>query len=385
VKNLKEKIAVVHALFDVIGGGEKLALTTVDSMIKSGYDVTIITGTDVDKEKIKLILGSDISNIKIIRIVSKTSNYLAKLTNNRSVRLRRVAIYRKIFNKSIYRKIKNQYDLIIDTQTNLPSPSDIAYIHFPATIGTSRKRNFIEKIYDEITYRYSLKLTKTRPGKTLTNSKWTANKIYKEFNIIPEVVYPPVDLQDFLKIAYKDHKEKNVITISRFSPEKSLDKILNFAKKFPDYNFYLIGSTTPRLSDNLLNYLKEEIKKLQLKNVFLMPDLPRNEMLKLMSESKIYLHPPFAEHFGISIVEAMASGLIPVVYKDGGAWTDIVSNVDRNLGYIDTDWEIALKYATENEEKLREKSVEFSKNFSREKFEERILNVIDYALEIKKI
>ncbi|MGC9135220.1 MAG: hypothetical protein ACP5GV_08150, partial [Caldisphaera sp.] len=112
---MKAKVAVIHALFDVIGGGEKLVLTAVNSMIKDGYDVTIITGTDVDKEKIKSILGYDLTNIKIIKIISKTSNYLANLTNNRSIRLRRVAISRKIFNKNNYKKIKDQYDLIIDT------------------------------------------------------------------------------------------------------------------------------------------------------------------------------------------------------------------------------------------------------------------------------
>jgi glycosyltransferase involved in cell wall biosynthesis len=108
-------------------------------------------------------------------------------------------------------------------------------------------------------------------------------------------------------------------------------------------------------------------------------------MIKLMSESKIYLHPPFAEHFGISIVESMAAGLIPVVYKDGGGWTDIVSNIDKNLGYDETNWEYAIKYAIENEQKLREKSVEFSKNFSKEKFEERFLNIINYVLQIKEL
>jgi glycosyltransferase involved in cell wall biosynthesis len=382
---LKYKIAIIHALFDSIGGTESLALHAASALLKNGFDTDIITATDVNKEKIKSILNVDYSDIRFIKINLKKLNFLAMLTSNRSVRLRRIIMYNKIFSKEYLRYLYENYNLVIDTQSNLITPVDITYIHFPVTMSTFKGTNFKIKIYNFLIHYNSKKFSKSKSGRVITNSKWTANKIYKEFNVIPDVVYPPVNVEDFLKISYNGHKEKNIITVSRFSPEKGLDKILNLASKFPDYNFYLIGSTVNGLSDQLINQLQNEIKNENLKNVYLLPNYPRNEMIKLMSESKIYLHPPFAEHFGISIVESMASGLIPVVYKDGGGWTDIVSNIDKNLGYDETNWEYAIKYAIENEQKLREKSVEFSKNFSKEKFEERFLNIINYVLQIKEL
>ena len=52
--------------------------------------------------------------------------------------------------------------------------------------------------------------------------------------------------------------------------------------------------------------------------VKLMPNASQEEMTEAMSNSMIYLHTMKGEHFGISIVEAMAAGLIPVIPSFGG-------------------------------------------------------------------
>jgi glycosyltransferase involved in cell wall biosynthesis len=43
-----------------------------------------------------------------------------------------------------------------------------------------------------------------------------------------------------------------------------------------------------------------------------------NNLLSIMRESKVYFHPMVGEQFGISIIEAMAAGLVPVVSDVGG-------------------------------------------------------------------
>jgi alpha-1,2-mannosyltransferase len=43
-----------------------------------------------------------------------------------------------------------------------------------------------------------------------------------------------------------------------------------------------------------------------------------SKLIQLMQLAKVYFHPRIDEHFGISIVEAMASGLVPVVSDIGG-------------------------------------------------------------------
>ena len=99
----------------------------------------------------------------------------------------------------------------------------------------------------------------------------------------------------------------------------------------PEASFYLVGSTGPS-SKLVLNLLEERAKGL--KNFNIETEVPRRRILELMSQASIYLHPPHAEHFGIAIAEAAAAGLVPVVYRDGGGWTDIASRVDRALGTL---------------------------------------------------
>ena len=61
------------------------------------------------------------------------------------------------------------------------------------------------------------------------------------------------------------------------------------------------------------------IKQLQVADrVKIITNLRRKELREMLLNSKIYLHPTINEHFGISIVEAMSSGCIPIVHDSGG-------------------------------------------------------------------
>ena len=59
----------------------------------------------------------------------------------------------------------------------------------------------------------------------------------------------------------------------------------------------------------------------------LIPNATKDEMMNAMSTSMVYLHTMNGEHFGISIVEAMAAGLIPVVPSYGGCSEIVPANI----------------------------------------------------------
>jgi len=118
----------------------------------------------------------------------------------------------------------------------------------------------------------------------------------------------------------------------------------------------------------------------------LRPDVPRRRILELMSQASIYLHPPFAEHFGIAIAEAAAAGLIPVVYRDGGGWTDIVSRIDEGLGYTSVEEAAHIIRSLLNDpgrlKELSSKAREVAKGFSYERFREKLDEVLKELIKL---
>ncbi|MEB3691424.1 MAG: hypothetical protein G5Z43_000176, partial [Caldisphaeraceae archaeon] len=219
---MKHKVAIIHGTFEEIGGGERLVIDIIDILRKNGFETTLFTG-EVDKEKVKKIFHFDLDDqIKIVTVKSSTASLLYKLRPYGAFRLRRIA-YRKSLDKKYMKEIRESYDISIDTQLNMPSNSDISYIHFPITIDTYSRKGLKRKLYNFIVSRYISSFKNSRPGMVLTNSKWTASKVYKEFGIVADVLYPPVDIRYFSNAAYGSHEEKSVVTISRFTPEKGLE------------------------------------------------------------------------------------------------------------------------------------------------------------------
>jgi glycosyltransferase involved in cell wall biosynthesis len=210
----------------------------------------------------------------------------------------------------------------------------------------------------------------------MTNSTWTAKYVrgaYGSQRIY--VVHPPVNVEELSSIG--GDRDRIVLTVSRIEWDKRVWEIPEIARLLPEAEFYLVGSTSPG-SGPVLKALKERAEGLR--NFHVETDVPRKRIIELMSQASIYLHPPLAEHFGIAIAEAAAAGLVPVVYRDGGGWTDIASRIDQGLGYTSVE-EAAhiIRSLLDDPERLKElsaKAREVAKGFSYERFKERLNEVI---------
>ncbi|MEM3926869.1 MAG: glycosyltransferase [Desulfurococcaceae archaeon] len=371
--------AYILHLFSVAGGGERVSLEIAQILRNKGFRVIYITNSSKALKRVAELLGLP-GDFETIEVNSWAEKLLAH--TGRFIRLRRLLLLEKGLSKLSSIPIEED-TLIIDTNTNYPFNVDISYIHYPLILPTMESKSIHLKFYDWIINHVARKMH-GKPRLVLTNSAWTAKIIKDVFEIDAEVIYPPVDVDYFLYDGRK--KEKIILTISRFTPEKNLHLLPRVASSLSDYEWYLVGSLgTTRseldVSNRVLRRIWKEIKKLEIKNFHVVINLPRKELRELLLKANFYVHPMFAEHFGISIAEAISAGCIPIVYRDGGAWTDIVSPINHELGYTTLsevhDIIRSLEKSPDKMEKLRTRSIEYSRKFKTEVFREKFINILE--------
>ncbi len=181
-------------------------------------------------------------------------------------------------------------------------------------------------------------------------------------------------------------KENIILSVGRFTKAintKKQEFLVDVFKKIYDrglsnWRFVLVGSVLPKDND-FVGTLKRRAEGYP---IDVLPNVSFKKLREFYKKAKIYWHaagfgedldkhPERAEHFGISTVEAMGAGVVPVVIN-AGAQPEIVANGISGFLFKTEDELIAKTILLTQNEKLREKiSREATKRvklFSRKEF-----------------
>ena len=121
---------------------------------------------------------------------------------------------------------------------------------------------------------------------------------------------------------------------------KGLDHFIEIAKLLPDIDFIHIGKwSNPKGEKN--TQAIEKIKEDSPQNIQYLGFVQTELLNKIYSESKVYLQLSRHEAFGVSVVEAMSYGCIPIV-SNAYALPEIVGDNGTIIDEIDYD-ELAKK------------------------------------------
>lgn len=331
------RIALVHDTLNKWGGGEEFVLALAKTLKELGHnvDLYVIEKTDWNRVKKYTSYGRlEVDNEYVLPFFKMLPTIYARMVH---------WLGRDIMGIHIIRNRK--YDLIIATkQIMVPIFADIVYMHFPSFIPGFMYLYHPEKyLYNKFLRAYSkpleliaetlIALFKSLDYKPLilTNSRFSASIIERFLDVKALVLYPPINVEKYLPLSQNKSREDLVVTISRISPEKNLSIVLEVAREVKNVKFVILGSIG--LQSYYLSLLKM-LKTSKLEDrVKIVTNAPENVKMEILKRAKIYLHPMKYEHFGIAIVEAMASGLVPIVHRSGGPWTDIVEFGKYGLGF----------------------------------------------------
>ncbi len=371
------RVALVHTAFFIAGGGERLLLEMYRALKDLSHEVDLYAAY-LDERAWQVITDGMGDVPEPIVLGEPQVNRLF-----RRAQMLRALLAAWYLGRPV-EKLRSRYDLIVQTFVGVPLRwADATYVHFPLAelpayyLRVERlELGLRERAYNSLVA-WMAKALADRSKPVMTNSAWTAERVKRAYGSQRiYVVHPPVNVGELLSIG--GDRGKIVLTVSRIDWSKRVWEIPDIARLVPEAEFYLVGSTSSS-SGPILSLIEKRSEGLR--NFHLETDVPRRRILELMSQASIYLHPPFAEHFGIAIAEAAAAGLVPVVYRDGGGWTDIVSRIDEGLGYTSVE-EAAhiIRSLLDDPGRLRAlsaKAREVAKGFSYEKFKERLNEVIN--------
>jgi alpha-1,2-mannosyltransferase len=97
-------------------------------------------------------------------------------------------------------------------------------------------------------------------------------------------------------------------------------------EKYKDVKLMLLGSVRNAGDEAIVNSLRQKAKDLNIMdNVVFLTNATYEKVITMLSISACGIHTMWNEHFGISIVEMMAAGLVVVAHNSGGPASDIVT------------------------------------------------------------
>ncbi len=153
-------------------------------------------------------------------------------------------------------------------------------------------------------------------NRVIAVSKSNRNEIIQNCNVKPQkikLIYNAIELKN----SEKSFPKKNqVLTVGEINEEtvlrKGLDRFIQLSKAFPNIEFIHIGKWTDKHgkpSNNALNKLKSDASE----NIKFLGFVSYDILKRTFQESKIYLQLSRHEAFGVSVLEAMKYGCVPIV------------------------------------------------------------------------
>jgi glycosyltransferase involved in cell wall biosynthesis len=225
------------------------------------------------------------------------------------------------------RSCHRQYDLVFNSNNTLhgldPQANYLHYIYFPLAVNAQGLIYFHEYRGSSPRALYGRIITRLlqSTGKVSSDfpiyaiSQFTSDailQVYPEYQGKVVIIYPP---SFDGTINTETNRTTRCVTVGSISPDKNQLQQASIASQLPELEFWIIGSVK---SKSYYRKCQKYISSQGLNHVQMMTNLPYAELQKALSQASFVLHTKPDEHFGISTVEAIAAGCIPIIHNSGG-------------------------------------------------------------------
>lgn len=357
------KIGIFDPYLDDLGGGEKYMMTIAECLSKR-HKVVVFWNDRKDLDEILRRFSLDLSRVVVTKnIFSPKVSFVERLLKTKL------------------------YDVIIVlSDGSIPfSLSKKLFIHIQSPM--------IHVKINGLKTKFKI----SRVTNFFCNAYFTKQYIDRTFGVESAVLYPPVNI-----LAKKIKKENIILHVGRFRARNvDVNRLVDYKKQEVMIRVFkdLVKSGLKEWRFILAVGLKEDDRvnfgQLQ-KEAFGYPiefmiNKTNKELWDLYSRAKIYWHasgygedlkrhPERAEHFGISTVEAMAAGTVPVVFAAGGQREIVEDGKDGFFWKTLSQLQEKTLLLINNEDKrqiMAQEAQKRAQDFSKEKFCQNLYEIIE--------
>lgn len=342
-KDIKPTINTLIYLPNIVqnAGGCHVVIDLINYMIINGYSANILYNGIYNYKEIMLFKAIQMENIN--------------------------DVYFKQIVSTIWNSIFNAYD--IANRYNLPLTNFVqGYEEYFENGG----------IYGIVELSYKL------ADNNLTISKYLQNKLKSVFNYSSDVISNSIHL-DFIKKENFRKKIRNFTIILRESIMKGDFLLLDIVK--------ILDNKFKNIKINIIymnNYIEFPNRNLENKNEinYIKGPLERKKIYNILQETDIYIDASINEGFGLTALEAMAGGAVPVVsnsfgvleYMENGKNGFVINEVNDVNKYIDK-----IDALMNNNELFLEMRKNGKKTIEKYDYDNRINDYIEYFKKSEKL
>ena len=299
------KIAIFHDYFGTVGGGEKVAIEMARIL-----DADIIT-TDIDAikkidQQVRVISLGKTIKFPPLKQISATIRYY-------------------------FSDFSDKYNLFIFTGNWSTAAAhrhhpNVWYCHTPVRAFYDLYKTFLARqnfiirqlfrfwvYFNRIFDQHSV----IKVDRIFANSQNVQKRVLKFHNRCSDVIYPPVEISLYHCIEYGNFW----LSVNRLYPEKRIDLQIEVFRQLPKDQLIIVGGYST--GDHASQYV-EKIRKDLPSNVTLLGEVSSEEIMDLYARCKAFICTALDEDYGITPLEAMASGK-PVVAVDEGGFRETVT------------------------------------------------------------
>lgn len=351
------KVGIYSPYLEVFGGGERY-IFSIASLLSYHNEVFIYADKSIIN-KAKNLLNIGLNRVHFLPIAQfRLQNFL-----NKYISLNKFDLFFSMTDGSLFFSGARKNFLVIQSPAHIPA------------------NDFLNK----------LKLVNWR---ILCYSQFMQEIIYKRIGKKADIL-PPCTDEGKITSTYIP-KENIILTVGRFflNPHSKKHEFMlkyflkHYRKYFAGWKLIIAGGLTEAGGREIMEQLKVESEGYPV-DILVNPSF--NDLQMLYQKAKIYWHatgfgedlekfPERAEHFGITTVEAMSKGAVPVVFNGGGQKEIISDGIDGFLWDSEKDL-IDKTYNLISDKELWQnsssKARDKAKFYSSQKFYAKLEKIID--------